>query len=110
MMKTQKVLLTKLVLGLYRFVRLYVGSVANPVLCTDSEQVQRVLLEAGHCVLNTVCAVGGQSPGLALHIASLHHIAGDLAAAVTLRLLPRQADLAISGVDDLQILYGSRDI
>lgn len=105
-----QIILTKLILGLYRFVGLYIWSAANPVSGADSEQVHGVLLEARHCVLGTVGVVGGQRPSLALHVAPLHHIADDLAAAVTLGFLPCQADLAVGGVDHLQVLHGSRDI
>lgn len=105
-----KVILTKLVLGLYRFVGLYIWSAADPVSGADSKQVHGVLLEAGHCVLRTLGVVSGQRPGLTLHVASLHHVANDLAAAIALRLLPCQADLAVGGVDHLQVLHRSRDI
>ncbi len=105
-----KVSPTKLVLGLDRFVCLYVWSTADPVSGTDSEQVLGVLLEASHCVLGTLSVVGGQRPGLTLHIASLHHVANDLAAAIALRLIPCQADLTISSVDHMEVLPGSRDI
>lgn len=104
------VILTKLVLGLNWFVGLYVGSTAHPVSGTDSEQVHGVLVESCHCVLRTLSVVCGQRPGLTLHITSLHHIGDDLAATITLWLLPCQADFAISCVDHLQVLHGSRDI
>lgn len=105
-----KTSLTKLVLGLYSFVGLYVGSTADPVSGTDSEQVHGFPLEAGHGVLRTLGVVRGQRPGVTLHVASLDHVANDLAAAIALGLLPCQADLAIGGVDHLQVLHGSWDI
>lgn len=102
--------LTKLVLGLYRLMGFDIGSAANSVSGTDSEQVQGILLEAGHSVLRTLSVVGGQSPRLTLHVTSLHHVAHHLAAAVTLRLLPHQAYLTVCGVNHLQVLHRPRNI
>ncbi|KAF3843792.1 hypothetical protein F7725_002641 [Dissostichus mawsoni] len=102
--------LTKLVLGLYGFVGVHVGSAADPVSGADSEQIHGVLLESGHCVLRTLGVIRGQSPRLTLHVASLNNVGNDLSATIALRLLPRQTHLAVGGVDNLEVLHGSRDV
>lgn len=90
--------LTKLILCLYGFICLYCWSTSNSVAGANTEEILGVLLQPCDGVLCAVCPVGGQSPGLAFDITSFDHIGQDLAATITLRLVPGNADLSIGRI------------
>lgn len=95
--------LTKLVLGLDGVLGDDGRPAAHSVAGTDSEEIRRILLETGDAILWSISTAGSQRPGLALHVPPFHHVRNDLASSITLRFLPGQADLAISGIHHRQV-------
>lgn len=69
--------LTERVLGEHSILQLAEFTHSNTVLCSDTEHVQRSLVERRNGVLELFDGGVHSLPGLSPHIPLLHHVVGD---------------------------------